>query len=95
MSFVFCTEIQDGHQKNDGIVICAKCLSHTVSKISVFMLHTEIQDGHQSDRKAFLIKVAWLRRYKQICVFAFLAKIRKFKMTAIFEKGNIFESCKE
>ena len=34
--------------------------------------------------------LAWLRREKQICVLPFLAKIRKFKMAAIFEKGKIF-----
>ena len=30
-----------------------------------------------------------LRRYKQICVLPFLAKIRKFKMVAIFGEGKI------
>ena len=32
---------------------------------------------------------------KQICVLPFLAKIRKFKMAAIFGEGKIFENCKE
>ena len=32
----------------------------------------------------------WLRRYKQFCVLPFLAKIRKFKMAAIFGEGKIF-----
>ena len=34
--------------------------------------------------------LARLRRYKQICVLPFLAKIRKFKMAAIFGEGKIF-----
>ena len=34
--------------------------------------------------------LARLRRYKQFCVFPFLAKIRKFKMAAIFGEGKIF-----
>ena len=34
--------------------------------------------------------LARLRRQKQICVLPFLAKIRKFKMTAIFGEGKIF-----
>ena len=34
--------------------------------------------------------LARLRRYKQFCVFPFLAKIRKFKMAAIFWKGKFF-----
>ena len=34
--------------------------------------------------------LAQLRRWKQICVLPFLAKIRKFKMAAIFGEGNIF-----
>ena len=34
--------------------------------------------------------LAQLRRQKQICVFLFLAKIRKFKMAAIFGEGKIF-----
>ena len=32
-----------------------------------------------------------LKRYKHFCVFAFLAKIRKFKMATIFE--NTLKSC--
>ena len=36
-----------------------------------------------------------LRRYKQICVLPFLAKIRKFKMAAIFGEGKIFENCQK
>ena len=40
--------------------------------------------------------LAWLRRYKQFCVFPFLAKNRKFKMAAIFGEGKIFfENCQE
>ena len=31
-----------------------------------------------------------LRRWKEICVLPFLAKIRKFKMAAIFGEGKIF-----
>ena len=31
-----------------------------------------------------------LRRYKQICVFSFWAKIRKFKMAAIFGERKSF-----
>ena len=38
----------------------------------------------------FDLYLAWLRREKQICVLPFLAKIRKFKMAAIFEKGKFF-----
>ena len=34
--------------------------------------------------------LARLRRSKQICVLPFLAKIRKFKMAAIFGEGKIF-----
>ena len=34
--------------------------------------------------------LARLRRWKQICVLPFLAKIRKFKMAAIFGEGKIF-----
>ena len=34
--------------------------------------------------------LARLRRYKQFCVFPFLAKNRKFKMAAIFGEGKIF-----
>ena len=34
--------------------------------------------------------LARLRRQKQICVLPFLAKIRKFKMAAIFGEGKIF-----
>ena len=34
--------------------------------------------------------LARLRRFKQICVLPFLAKIRKFKMAAIFGEGKIF-----
>ena len=34
--------------------------------------------------------LAWLRRYKQICVFAFLAKMRKLKMAVIFKGDKIF-----
>ena len=34
--------------------------------------------------------LARLRRYEQICVLPFLAKIRKFKMAAIFGEGKIF-----
>ena len=36
------------------------------------------------------LNLARLRRYKQFCVFPFLAKIRKFKMAAIFGEGKIF-----
>ena len=39
--------------------------------------------------------LARLRRYKQFCVFPFLAKNRKFKMAAIFGEGKIFENCQE
>ena len=39
--------------------------------------------------------LARLRRYKQFCVFPFLAKNRKFKMAAIFGEGEIFENCRE
>ena len=34
--------------------------------------------------------LARLRRYKQFCVLPFLAKIRKFKMAAIFGEGKFF-----
>ena len=34
--------------------------------------------------------LARLRRWKGICVLPFLAKIRKFKMAAIFGEGKIF-----
>ena len=34
--------------------------------------------------------LARVRRYKQFCVFPFLAKNRKFKMAAIFGEGKIF-----
>ena len=37
-----------------------------------------------------LLYLAQLRRYKQICIFPFLAKIRKFKMAAIFWERKIF-----
>ena len=39
--------------------------------------------------------LAQLRRQKQICVFAILAKMRKFKMAATFEESKIFGNCKE
>ena len=40
--------------------------------------------------------LARLRRYKQFCVFPFLAKNRKFKMAAIFGEGKFFfENCPE
>ena len=31
-----------------------------------------------------------VKEIEEICVLPFLAKIRKFKMAAIFEKGKIF-----
>ena len=34
--------------------------------------------------------LAWLKRWKQICVLPFLAIIRKFKMAAIFGEGKFF-----
>ena len=39
--------------------------------------------------------LARLRRWKQISVLPFLAKIRKFKMAAILGEGKFFLNCQE
>ena len=48
----------------------------------------KIPYGSKISTKSF--DLARLRRYKQLCVFPFLAKNRKFKMAAIFGEGKIF-----
>ena len=54
--------------------------------------------GRKFRRNRSLAHVTWLRRYNPVeqfcvlsfCVLSFLAKIRKFKMAAIFGEGKIF-----
>ena len=50
--------------------------------------NAQIPCGSKISTKSLYL--ARLRRWKQICVLPFLAKIRKFKMAAIFGEGKIF-----
>ena len=50
--------------------------------------NAQIPCGSKISTKSLYL--ARLRRYKQISVLSFLAKIRKFKMAAIFGEGKIF-----
>ena len=57
--------------------------------------------------KNTMLKYLWVENFDEIALsrmvkeiegnlcFAILAKIRKFKMAAIFGEGKIFENCKE
>ena len=50
--------------------------------------NAQIPCGSKISTKSLYL--ARLRRYKQICVLPFLAKIRQFKLAAIFGEGKIF-----
>ena len=52
------------------------------------IVHSLIPRGSKISTKSLYL--TRLRRYKQFCVFEFSAKIRKFKMAAIFGEGKIF-----
>ena len=81
-------------------------LSRTVKEIeanlcfAIFGKNSKIQNGRHFWGGEIFLKIpkistkslylARLRRWKQICVLPFLAKIRKFKMAAIFGEGKIF-----
>ena len=52
------------------------------------IVHSLIPHGSKISTKSLYL--TRLRRYKQFCVFEFSAKIRKFKMAAIFGEGKFF-----
>ena len=54
---------------------------------SVNIQDTVVNADEMSTKSLYLAR---LRRYKQICVLPFLAKICKFKMAAVFGEGKIF-----
>ena len=63
-------------------------LSCTVNKIEANSCFSIFGKNLKISTKSLYL--ARLRRYWQICVLPFLAKIRKFKMAAIFGEGKIF-----
>ena len=52
------------------------------------IVHSLVPCGSKISTKSLYL--TRLRRYKQFCILPFLAKIRKFKMAAIFGEGKIF-----
>ena len=79
-------------------------LSCTVKKIegnscfSIFGKNLKIENGRHYWEKEIFLKIAKStflrypigRTLRPVCVFPFWAKIRKFKMAAIFGEGKIF-----